>query len=91
MKQTFVAIVEKTPGLIARVDALFRRQDAALESLTFAALAGLPLASITVVAHVPDEKARLLVAHLRRLVDVRDVLAPKLASAAELELVSTAA
>jgi acetolactate synthase small subunit len=76
MRQTFVALVDGTPGLVARVDALFRRQDVPLESLTFRDAQGSAPASVTVVAETSDETARLLVKHLRRLVDVRAVLAP---------------
>ena len=76
MRQTFVALVDTEPGLVARVDALFRRQDVPLESLTFRQARGSAPASVTVVAEASEEKARLLVKHLRRLVDVRTVLAP---------------
>ena len=75
MKQTFVALVKNTPGLLARVEALFRRQDVSLESLAFH---GAESASVTIVADASDEKAELLVKHLRRLVDVEHVFSPHL-------------
>jgi len=73
VNQTFVALVNQTPGLLARVDALFRRQSVALESLTYDGLDGTAFASLTIVARVSEEKTRLLVKHLARLVDVREV------------------
>jgi len=76
VRQTFVAVVDAVPGLVARVDALFRRQDVAVESLVFRDARGTAPASVTVVAETSDDTARLLVKHLRRLVDVRAVLSP---------------
>jgi acetolactate synthase small subunit len=73
MTQTFVASVNRTPGILARVDALFRRQDVAVDSLAYDAEGGTRTASLTIVAEATDEKARLLVRHLERLVDVRSV------------------
>ena len=72
MSRTFVAHVNPTPGLLARVDALFRRQDAELTSLSYD-LAHRGGASLTIVASASEEAARLLAKHLARLADVREV------------------
>ncbi|HKC25792.1 MAG TPA: ACT domain-containing protein [Thermoanaerobaculia bacterium] len=74
MRQTFVVLVKNTPGLLARVEALFRRQAVSLESLAFH---GADEASVTIVAEASDEKTDLLVMHLRRLVDVKHAFSPR--------------
>lgn len=75
MKHTFVALVHGTPGLLARVETIFRRQGVALESVAFHCA---PRATVRIVAEASDEKAELLVKHLRRLVDVESVFSPRL-------------
>ena len=71
MKRTIVAQVENVPGVIARVDGLFRRHSLPVESLVFDA-AGTPPARLTVVARASAEAAALVVKQLRRFEDVRD-------------------
>ncbi len=71
MKRTFVAHVENVPGVLARVDGLFRRQSVPVESLHFDT-AGPSPARLTVVARASAEAAALVVRQLRRLVDVKD-------------------
>jgi acetolactate synthase small subunit len=74
LRQTFVVLVKNTPGLLARVESLFRRQAVSLESLAFH---GADEASVTIVAETSDEKTDLLVKHLRRLVDVKHAFSPR--------------
>jgi len=71
MKRTFVAHVENVPGVLARVDGLFRRHSLPVESLAFDA-GGAPLARLTIVARASADAAALVVRQLRRFEDVRD-------------------
>lgn len=77
MKTTFVARVANVPGLVARVDAVFRRQSAVVRRLELAADGGEAApATLTVVADTPPESVTFLVRQMRRLADVREVLSP---------------
>ena len=71
MKRTIVAHVENVPGVLARVEGLFRRHSIPVESLHFDA-AGASPARLTVVARASAEASGLVVRQLRRLVDVRE-------------------
>ncbi|HQR44784.1 MAG TPA: ACT domain-containing protein [Thermoanaerobaculia bacterium] len=71
MKRTIVAHVQNVPGVLARVDGLFRRHGLPVESLHFDA-AGPGPARLTVVARASADAAGLVVRQLRRFVDVRD-------------------
>ena len=52
MSQTFQALVNQTPGLLARVDALFRRQDVPLTSLAYDGVRGMPHASTRLLSDI---------------------------------------
>ncbi|HUM03323.1 MAG TPA: hypothetical protein VL084_13625 [Thermoanaerobaculia bacterium] len=71
MKRILVAHVENVPGVIARIDGLFRRHSLPVESLHFDAT-GPPPARLTVVTRASAEAAALVVKQLRRFVGVRD-------------------
>ncbi len=71
MKRTIVAHVENVPGVLSRVDGLFRRHAVPVESLHFEA-AGASPARLTVVTRASAEAAALVVKQLRRVEDVRD-------------------
>jgi acetolactate synthase small subunit len=69
---TFVAHLENSPGVLARVETLFRRQNLALTSLTLAESSSAGYL-VTVEAPVPADTADLVLKQFRRLVDVRNV------------------
>ncbi len=71
MKRTIVAHVENVPGILARVEGLFRRHSVPVESLHFDAAGSSP-ARLTVVARASADDSGLVVRQLRRLVDVRE-------------------
>ena len=71
MKRTILAHVENVPGILARVEGLFRRHSVPVESLHFDA-AGTSTARLSIVARTSAEDAGLLVRQLRRLVNVRE-------------------
>ncbi len=71
MKRTIVAHVENVPGVLARVEGLFRRHSVPVESFHFDAAGSSP-ARLTVVARTSAESSGLVVRQLRRLVDVRE-------------------
>ncbi len=71
MKRTIVAHVENVPGVLARVDGLFRRHSLQIESLLFEAASG-ATARITVVLRASAEAAALAVRQMRRFGDVRE-------------------
>lgn len=77
MRTTFVARVTNVPGLVARVDAVFRRQAVVVRRFELAAdgVEAAP-ATLTVVADTPPESVAFLVRQMRRLADVREVLSP---------------
>ena len=69
---TFVAHLENSPGVLARVETLFRRQNVALTSLTMAENASAGYL-VTVEAPGSPETADLVLKQFRRLVDVKNV------------------
>ena len=71
MRRTLIAHVENVPGLLARVDGLFRRHSISVESLLFEA--SVTPARLTITARASAEAAALVVKQMRRLEDVRDV------------------
>jgi len=70
MKKTIVAHVENVPGVLSRVDGLFRRHSIPIESLIFDA--GTSPARLTITARASAEAAALVVKQMRRFEDVRD-------------------
>ncbi len=71
MTRTIVAHIENVPGVLARVDGLFRRHALPVESLHLDAASG-ATARLTVVLRAPADAAQLVVRQLRRLGDVRE-------------------
>jgi acetolactate synthase small subunit len=71
MRRTLIAQVANVPGLLARVDGLFRRHSIPVESLVLEAEAA--SARLTIAVRASAESAALVVRQLRRLEDVRDV------------------
>jgi len=71
MKRTIVAHVENVPGVLARVDGLFRRHSLDVESLLFEGGSG-ATARLTVVLRASADAAALVVRQMRRFGDVRE-------------------
>jgi acetolactate synthase small subunit len=71
MKRTIVAHVENVPGVLARVDGLFRRHSLHIDSLLFEAGSG-ATARLTVVLRASADAAGLVVRQMRRFGDVRE-------------------
>ena len=71
MTHTIVAHVENVPGVLARVDGLFRRHSLPVESLHFDGGSG-ATARLTVVLRAPADAAALVVRQMRRFGDVRE-------------------
>jgi|PlaIllAssembly_1097288.scaffolds.fasta_scaffold377706_1 acetolactate synthase small subunit len=71
MTRTIVAHVENVPGVLARVDGLFRRHSLPVESLHFEAGSGAS-ARLTVTLRAPADAAALIVRQMRRFGDVRE-------------------
>lgn len=69
---TFVAHLDNSPGVLARVETLFRRQDLPLQTLTLRE-SGATGYQVTVEADVEGEAADLVLKRFRRLADLRDV------------------
>ena len=72
MDQIFDITVNDVPGLLARVEAIFRRQRAPIRSFFFEGGNG-RAAHLTISAFASGEGAELLRKQLMRLVDVRAV------------------
>jgi len=72
MEQTFEITVQDVPGLLARVEAIFRRQRAPIHGFFFEAGEG-RAAHLTVMARANGDVASLLRKQLMRLVDVHAV------------------
>jgi acetolactate synthase small subunit len=72
MEQIFDITVNDVPGLLARVESIFRRQRAPIRSFFFEGGRGRE-AQLTIVAESTDEGAILLRKQLVRLVDVSAV------------------
>ena len=72
MEQIFDITVNDVPGLLARVESIFRRQRAPIRSFSFEGENG-RMAHLTITAEANGEGAELLRRQLMRLVDVNDV------------------
>ncbi|MEO8584807.1 MAG: ACT domain-containing protein [Acidobacteriota bacterium] len=72
MEQIFDITVNDVPGLLARVESIFRRQRAPIRSFFFEGGNG-RMAHITITAFAAGDAADLLRKQLMRLVDVQDV------------------
>ncbi len=72
MEQIFDITVNDVPGLLARVEAIFRRQRAPIRSFSFEGKNG-RAAHLTITAFATNEGASLLRKQLFRLVDVHAV------------------
>ncbi|HTS03335.1 MAG TPA: hypothetical protein VMN04_12480 [Thermoanaerobaculia bacterium] len=71
-QQMFEIRATGAPGLLARVETLFRRQRAPITSFFFEGGRG-PVAVLTIEAEAPGDVADLLRRQLMRLVDVLEV------------------
>jgi acetolactate synthase small subunit len=69
---TFTAHLDNSPGVLARVETLFRRQNLPLTRLTLAEATPSSYL-VTVEAPVSGDTADLVLKHFRRLVDVKTV------------------
>jgi acetolactate synthase small subunit len=72
MEQIFDITVNDVPGLLARVESIFRRQRAPIRSFFFEAGEG-RVAHLTITAYAEGDAANLLRKQLMRLVDVHAV------------------
>jgi acetolactate synthase small subunit len=72
MEQIFEITVQDVPGLLARVEAIFRRQRTPIRSFFFEGGEGCA-AHLTITAEANGEGANLLRKQLMRLVDVHAV------------------
>jgi acetolactate synthase small subunit len=72
MRQTFEIRAKDAPGLLARVESLFRRQRAPIRSFFFEGGNG-PMAVLTIEAEASADVADLLRRQLMRLLDVHEV------------------
>ena len=72
MEQIFEISVQDVPGLLARVEAIFRRQRTPIRGFFFEGGDG-RVAHLTITARATGDVANLLRKQLMRLVDVHDV------------------
>ncbi len=72
MEQIFEIRIQNVPGILARVESIFRRQRAPIRGIFLEGEEGLA-ARLTVAAEADGEGAELLRKQLMRLVDVQDV------------------
>jgi acetolactate synthase small subunit len=72
MEQTFEIRMNDVPGVLARVESIFRRQRAPIRSFFFERGEG-ATAHLTVTAAASGEAASLLRKQLMRLVDVHEI------------------
>jgi acetolactate synthase I/III small subunit len=70
MSHTFVVYVENKPGVLNRVASLFRRRAFNIESLTVGHAETPGISRMTIVAEADEVGARLIEAHLYKLVNV---------------------
>jgi acetolactate synthase small subunit len=71
MRQTFSTDVRNAPGVLARIEGVFRRLDVPFESLVLApAPDGPSRHCLTIVVDVSSEQAGFLTRRLRRLIDI---------------------
>jgi len=73
MEQIFEITVQDVPGLLARVESIFRRQRTPIRSFFFEGGEG-RAAQLTITAEANSEAASLLRKQLMRLVNVHDVV-----------------
>ena len=88
-KHTLIAYVEDVPGVLNRVSSLFRRRNFNIESLAVGRTEIPGVSRMTVVVDTSDDGARIVEAHLYKLVNVLrvDDLTHKPALSRELGLV----
>ena len=72
MEQTFEIRIQNVPGILSRVEAIFRRQRTAIRGIFFEGEEG-SAARLTVTAVANGEGANLIRKQLMRLVDVHAV------------------
>lgn len=72
MEQVFEIRIQNVPGILARVESIFRRQRAPIRGVFLEGEEGLA-ARLTITADANSEGADLLRKQLMRLVDVNDV------------------
>ena len=74
MKQTYVVIVEDTPGALNRIVNQFRRRNINIESLAVAPCEQPNVSRVTIVANdIPDDRKEIYAQTLKNLVDVIEV------------------
>jgi len=74
MEQVFEIRIQNVPGILARVESIFRRQRAPIRGFFLEGEEGSSAANLTITAVASSEGADLLRKQLVRLVDVHDVL-----------------
>ena len=74
MHETYEIKANDAPGLLARVETLFRRQRAPIRSFFFEGCEGGPVARLVLVADADEERSNLLQKQLLRLEDVIEVV-----------------
>ncbi|HEX5854384.1 MAG TPA: ACT domain-containing protein [Thermoanaerobaculia bacterium] len=72
MEQTFEIRVQNVPGILARVESIFRRQRAPIRGFFLEGEEG-STARLTITAVASGEGANLLRKQLMRLIDVHDI------------------
>ena len=74
MKQTYVVIVEDTPGAPNRIVNQFRRRNINIQSLAVAPCEQQNISRVTIVVNdIPDERQEIYAQTLKNLVDVIEV------------------
>jgi acetolactate synthase small subunit len=72
MEQVFEIRIQNVPGILARVESIFRRQRAPIRGIFLEGEEG-SAARLTVTAEANSEGANLLRKQLMRLIDVHDI------------------
>lgn len=72
-KQVIVALLENKPGVLNRVVSLFRRRNFNVDSLTVGRTHKPHVSRVTIVIDAQQLNAQLIIANLRKLVNVIDV------------------
>jgi acetolactate synthase small subunit len=78
MQETYEIKAKDAPGLLARVESIFRRQRAPIRSFFFE---GCPVARLVLVAEADEDRSNLLQKQLLRLEDVIEVVRSRDAAA----------
>ena len=81
MQETYEIKVKDAPGLLARVESIFRRQRAPIRSFFFEGCEGGPVARLVLVAEADEDRSNLLQKQLLRLEDVIEVVRSRDAAA----------